>query len=251
MTPLPAEFLTTPFAHRGLHDRTAGVIENSRSAVEAAVRAGYGIEIDLQMSADGEAMVFHDDTFDRLTAETGPVRQHSAAALGRIDLIDGGEGIPTLADILDIVRGQVPILVEIKDQSGCLGPVDGHLERRAARLLSTYDGPTALMSFNPFSVAICADAAPKIPRGRVTALFKPNEWKDLSPDRAADLNRFDDLDSLGASFISHDHKDLANPEVAAAKASGRHILCWTTKSPAEDAAARLIAENVTFENYAA
>jgi len=251
MIPLPAEFLTIPFAHRGLHDRAAGVIENSRSAVKAATTAGYGVEVDLQLSADGEAMVFHDDGLDRLTAETGPVRGRSAAALGRIELTDGAEGIPTLAAILEIVGGRVPILVEIKDQSGCLGPVDGRLERRAAQLLSGYNGAAALMSFNPFSVAACAEAAPDIPRGRVTERFRTDGWENLTPERAAELNRFDDLDRLGASFISHDHKDLSNPEVAAAKQSGRHILCWTTKSPAEDKAARQIAENVTFENYAA
>lgn len=251
MIPLPAEFLIAPFAHRGLHDRTAGVIENSRSAVKAAVAAGYGVEIDLQMSADGEAMVFHDDDLDRLTAEAGPVRAHSAKTLGRIDLTGSDEGIPTLTDILGIVDGRVPMLVEIKDQSGCLGPVDGRLERRTAQLLSAYDGSAALMSFNPFSVAACAEAAPDIPRGRVTEHFRPEGWGNLTLDRATELNRFDDLDRLGACFISHDHRDLSSPEVAAAKASGRHILCWTTKSLAEDAAARRIAENVTFENYTA
>ena len=251
MIPLPSAFLTTPLAHRGLHDKAAGVIENSRSAVAAAVAAGYGIEIDLQISSDGEAMVFHDDVLDRLTAETGRVDRFSATALGQIELTGGGEGIPTLLEVLEIVAGRTPLLVEVKDQSGCLGAVDGRLERRAAHLLKTYQGPVALMSFNPCSVAVCAEAAPDIPRGRVTDLFKPEEWDGLTQERATELNRLDDLESLGASFISHDHKDLSNPEVAVAKRSGRHILCWTTKSAAEDKAARLIAENVTFENYAA
>lgn len=247
----PSAFLTTPLAHRGLHDRTAGVIENSRSAIAAAVEAGYGIEIDLQISSDGEAMVFHDDLLDRVTAETGRVNRLSAAALGQIELTDGGEGIPTLQEVLEIVGGRAPLLVEIKDQSGCLGAVDGRLERRAAHLLATYKGPVALMSFNPCSVVVCAEAAPEIARGRVTDHFSPEEWPGLTADRAAELNRIDDLDRLGASFISHDHRDLSMPAVEAARQSGRHILCWTTKSPAEDKAARQIAENVTFEAYAA
>lgn len=251
MIPLPSAFLATPLAHRGLHDRKAGIIENSRSAIAAAVAAGYGVEIDLQLSSDGEAMVFHDDVLDRLTAETGRIGRFSAAALGQIQLTDGGEGVPTLQDVLEIVGGRAPLLVEIKDQSGCLDKVDGRLERRAAHLLATYRGPVALMSFNPCSVAVCADAAPDIPRGRVTERFKSDGWDNLTPDRAAALNRFDDLEKLGACFISHDHKDLANPKIAAAKAAGRHILCWTTRSPTEDAAARRVAENVTFENYAA
>lgn len=251
MIPLPSAFLKTPLAHRGLHNRSAGVIENSRSAIAAAVEAGYGIEIDLQISSDGEAMVFHDDMLDRVTAETGRVNKLSATALGQVQLTGGGEGIPTLQEVLEIVGGRVPLLVEVKDQSGCLGEVDGRLERRAAHLLATYKGPVALMSFNPCSVAVCAEAAPDIPRGRVTDFFSSEEWTNLTADRAAELNRIDDLDSLGASFISHDHRELSMPEVEAARQSGRHILCWTTKSPAEDKAARQIAENVTFETYAA
>ncbi len=251
MIPLPSAFLTTPLAHRGLHDRKAGVIENSRTAIAAAVTAGYGVEIDLQMSSDGEAMVFHDDQLNRLTAETGRVNRLSAAALGRVELTGGGENIPTLSEVLYIVRGKCPLLVEIKDQSGCLGEVDGQLERRAAHLLESYHGPVALMSFNPCSVAVCAESAPGTPRGRVTELFRPKEWDNLTPTRAAELNRFDDLDTLGASFISHDHRDLSNPEIATVRKSGRHVLCWTTKSPADDKAARRIADNVTFENYSA
>lgn len=118
--PLPPRFTDRPFAHRGLHDARAGRIENSRAAVAAAVEAGFGIEIDVQGSADGEAMVFHDDTLDRLTAMRGPVRGRSAAELRAIALSDGGGSIPTLSEILDIVAGRAPLLVEIKDQGGSL-----------------------------------------------------------------------------------------------------------------------------------
>ena len=134
--PLDPAFLTTPIAHRGLHDRAAGVIENSRAAVSAAVEAGYGIEIDLQLSADGEAMVFHDDELFRLTGESGPVRDRTAAALGAIELEGGGETIPTLAEILALVAGRAPLLIEAKDQSLTLTEVEGRLERRAAALLA-------------------------------------------------------------------------------------------------------------------
>ena len=251
MIPLPKAFLTAPIAHRGLHDRDAGVIENSRSAVAAAVDAGYGVEIDLQMSADGEAMVFHDYHLDRLTEATGPVARVGAIELARLELTGGGEGVPTLAEVMDIVRGRTPLLIELKDQSGCFKPVDGRLERRVAKLLSAYEGPAAVMSFNPHSVATCASTAPDVPRGRVTCNFKPEDWLGLTQTRADELNLIDDLDALGASFISHDHEDLEDPIVNMVKGTGRNVLCWTTKSPAEDRMARQIAENVTFEKYAA
>lgn len=248
---LPGAFLERPLAHRGLHDRAAGVVENSRAAVKAAVAAGYGVEIDLQLSADGEAMVFHDDDLDRLTNEVGAVRARTALELSRTDLLDGGETIPTLAEVLDLVRGRVPLLVEAKDQSGALAAVDGRLERRAARVLAAYDGPVAVMSFNPASVAAFAAAAPALPRGRVTMDFERGEWNAVDAGRRAALNRIDDLEALGCGFISHHHKDLASEEIRRVKMTGTPILCWTVRSAEEDAAARRHAANVTFEGYRA
>ena len=245
--PLDPAFLTTPIAHRGLHDRAAGVIENSRSAVAAAVEAGYAVEIDLQLSADGEAMVFHDDELTRLTAERGPVRDRTAIELGRIDLDGADEGVPTLAEVLDIVRGASPILIEAKDQSLALTEVDGRLERRTARLLAAYDGPVALMSFNPHSVAHFRDAAPEIPRGRVTSAFSEKYWSNVAPTRRAELARIDDLETLGASFISHQRSEIDG--AAALKTAGWPVLTWTVRSAEEEAEVRRIADNVTFEGY--
>lgn len=251
MTDLPACFLERPFAHRGLHDRSQGVIENSRAAVAAAVETGYGVELDLQLSADGEAMVFHDDHLDRLTGETGLVRKKTAVELGRIGLTDSDEGVPTLLDILDLVRGRAPLLIEIKDQSQTLGPVDGRLERRVARVLSAYEGPCALMSFNPHSVGHCQTAAPDIPRGRVTCDFSAVDWPDVPRSTADRLIAIDDLESLGARFISHKHDDLARPAVATARAAGLPVFCWTVRSDADERTARRFADNITFEGYLA
>lgn len=248
---LDPSFLTTPIAHRGLHDKAAGVIENSRAAVSAAAEAGYGIEIDVQLSADGEAMVFHDDRLMRVTGEAGRVRTRTARELGFIELTGGEETIPTLAEILAIVGGRVPILVETKDQHGGLGPVDGRLERRAARLLSAYPGPAALMSFNPHSVAICAEAAPDIARGRVTCAFRADDWPNVAHARRAELRPLRDLDALRCGFISHQHGDLHSNEVREVKEAGLPILCWTIRSRDDEATARRVADNVTFEGYAA
>lgn len=250
---LPPAFLDRPIAHRGLHDRDAGVIENSRAAFAAAIAGGYGIELDLQLSADGEAMVFHDHELDRLTGETGFVRHRTAAELGAIPLkgaADGG-GAPTLAEVLALVAGRAPLLVEIKDQSARLTETDGRLERRAAELLSAYDGLAAVMSFNPHAVAHLRDAAPAIPRGRVTCTFGQEDWAFVPPARRAALAAIDDLDELGASFISHQHDELSHPAVARVRASGRAVLCWTVRSAAEERAARDHSDNITFEGYPA
>ena len=248
---LPPAFLSRPLAHRALHDRAAGRPENSRAAIRAAVAAGYGIEIDLQLSADGMAMVFHDETLNRLTAEQGLLKDRSAADLALIPLRGGDEGIPSLPEILDLVAGQVPLLIEVKNQMLVPGGRIGPLEEATARALHGYQGPVALMSFNPDSVAHLADLCPDLPRGLTTGSFDPVDYAPLAPDVCARLADILDYDRVGACFISHEAQDLHRPRVAALKAHGAHILCWTIKSPEAEAKARQIAENITFEGYLA
>ncbi|MBC7736116.1 MAG: phosphodiesterase [Candidatus Saccharibacteria bacterium] len=249
--PLPAAFLTRPIAHRGYHDHAAGRVENSHSAVSAAVAAGYGIEIDLQLSGDGVAMVFHDDVLDRLTDQRGPVSNRSAAELGAIRLTGGTDTIPTLAQVLKVVDGRVPLLIEIKDQTLTMSPTDGRLEAATARDLAGYAGPVALMSFNPNCMALMARLAPHLPRGLTTDAFDPADWAPLPVQTCNRLRGIPDYDATDSSFISHDARDLASPRVAALKTAGALMLTWTIRSPKAEAAARKIAANVTFEGYAA
>lgn len=248
---LPPAFLTTPIAHRGLHDHTRGRIENSLSAIRAAAEAGYGIEIDLQLSADGQAMVFHDETLDRLTAQTGPLTARTAADLGAIPLTGSTDTIPTLTQVLTLLSGRTPLLIEIKDQSGCLSETDGRLETATARGLQGYAGPVAVMSFNPQSIARMADLAPDLPRGLTTCAFDPADWHPADPATCTRLRDIPDHDRTGCSFISHEAGDLARPAVAALKAAGSAVLCWTIRSPLAEAEARKVAQNITFEGYAA
>ncbi|MEL6451522.1 MAG: glycerophosphodiester phosphodiesterase family protein [Pseudomonadota bacterium] len=251
MTPaLPQAFLTAPIAHRALHDVTDGRPENSRAAIRAAIARGYGIEIDLQLSADDQAMVFHDYALDRLADGTGPVRAVPAGTLVSTSLLGGSEGVPPLDEVLDIVAGQVPLLIELKDQDGAMGPDIGTLEAATARALHGYQGPVALMSFNPHSVARLAELRPDLPRGLVTSGYDPKDWP-LPQATCARLRDIPDYDRVGASFISHDARDLARPRVAALQAAGADVLCWTIRSAQAEAEARQVAQNVTFEGYLA
>jgi glycerophosphoryl diester phosphodiesterase len=249
--PLPDSFLRLPITHRALHDRAAGRIENSPSAIKAAVAAGYGIEIDLQLSSDGVAMVFHDETLDRLTAATGPVNARTAAELGQIRLKGSTDTIPTLREVLTLIGGTVPLLIEIKDQSLVMGPTDGRLEAATARDLQGYTGDVAVMSFNPAAVAHMARLAPNLPRGITTSAYDPADWSPMPADICAHFRAVPDYDATGASFISHEAPDLARDRVAELKAQGARVLCWTIRSPESEAVARRIADNVTFEGYAA
>lgn len=247
---LPPSFLHAPIAHRALHDRAQGRIENALSAIQAAVQAGYGIEIDLQLSADGQPMVFHDYMLDRLTGETGMINQRRAAEMQTIALTDGrGDCIPTFAQVLATVAGKVPLLVELKDQDGNLGSAVGRLEQAAADALKGYRGDVAVMSFNPNSVRVFGGMAPHIPRGLTTCAFDPAEWAPVSKQRLKRLADIPDYQACGASFISHQAADLASPRVAQLRAQGAAILCWTIRSPQAEAEARKIAQNITFEGY--
>ena len=249
MTDLSADFLRLPLAHRALHDVKNGRPENSRAAIRAAIAAGYGIEIDLQISSDGQAVVFHDYDLARLTRQKGPVQKRSAAELSAVPLLGGDEGIPEFAEILELVAGRVPLLVELKDQHGQMGPTDGMLERAVAADLQGYAGPVAVMSFNPHMVAALRDLAPDVPRGLTTAGFRRIGWPLLKRSVRHHLRHIPDYDSVGASFISHDIKGLDMSRVAELKAQGTAILCWTVRSLKEERAARMVADNITFEGY--
>jgi glycerophosphoryl diester phosphodiesterase len=248
---LPDSLRRLPVAHRAFHDRAQRRPENSRAAIRAAMVAGYAIEIDLQLSADGHAMVFHDDDLDRLTEAKGPVRARTAADLGATGLKDADEGIPTFAEVLALVQGRVPLLVEIKDQDGAVGPGVGLLEAAAARLLAGYAGDVAVMSFNPHSMAEMARLLPRVPRGLTTWAWNADEWPPLREIDCAHLRDIPDYDRVGASFISHHWADLGRARVGELAARGADVLCWTIRSPAQEAEARRIACNVTFEGYAA
>ena len=248
---LPASFFDRPITHRALHDRKAGRVENSLKSIQAAIDANYGIEMDVQLTRDGHAMVFHDDLLDRLTAEAGPVSDRTRAALEAIALTDDGGTIPRLETVLDLVAGQVPLLIEIKDQDGAMGANVGPLEQATCKALETYKGDVALMSFNPHAVAACAKYAPHIPRGITTSSYEAMFWPEVPEATRDTLRDIPDYDRTGSCFISHEASDLDRARVAALKSQGAHIFTWTIRSAKAEADARRIVDNVTFEGYLA
>ncbi len=248
---LPASFLSLPLSHRGLHDSSKGVIENSLGAFRAAVAAGYGIELDVLLSSDGVVMVFHDDTLDRLTDQIGPVDAHSAEALGKMRLKGSTETIPTLSEVLSLVRGQVPLLIEMKDTSHTMTQTDGRLEAATAKVLADYIGPVAVMSFNPYSVELMARLAPKVPRGITVAGDDPDGWAPAPREAYASIMMVPAYETSESSFISHGLVDMDRPRVHELKAAGAAILCWTVRSPEQEREARRVAQNITFEGYPA
>ena len=248
--PLHPDFLRLPIAHRGLHG--PDVPENSMAAVRAAIAAGYGIEVDIQQAAGGEPVVFHDYDLQRLAGIEGFVADTSLEELQKLRLMHTAEAMPTLPEVLREVAGKVPLLLEIKDQDGRLGPNVGDLQDRVASALKGYGGPVAVISFNPQAVAAFTRAAPDIPAGLVTCGFDEDEWPMLDEATRARLATIPDFDKSGASFVTHDVTDLSNPALVALKERGVPVLAWTVRSPQEEALARSsTAANITFEGYAA
>src|SRR4051812_31926932 len=165
------EFLTArPIAHRGLHDAAKGVIENTPSAFRAAIAGNYAIECDLQISADGEAMVYHDDTLDRLADGNGRLDAMTAAALRLVAFRATSDRMLSLGELCDLVDSRVTLVIELKGNfTG-----DDRLAIRAAQVLGGYRGPVALMSFDPGLIATVRRAAPAIIRGLVGMRRQPD-----------------------------------------------------------------------------
>jgi glycerophosphoryl diester phosphodiesterase len=244
---LPQAFLTMPIAHRGLHG--LGVPENSLAAARAAIDAGYAIELDIQPARDGTPMVFHDYDLARLTGQQGMIADLDATALGRLPLLGSDEAVPTLRQFLDLVAGRVPLLVEIKDQDLSLGPNIGLLHKAVADALQGYGGPVAVMSFNPHVVGAFHALAPQVPVGLTTCDYLEADWPGIPEERRSHLAGINDFDQTRSCFVSHDKGDLGNPRLDALKAMGVPILCWTIRSTEEEAVARRVADNITFEGY--
>src|ERR1700694_4801446 len=150
-----------PVAHRGLHDAARGIIENMPGAAQAAIDGNFSIECDVQLTADGEAMVHHDDALGRLTDGSGALLGLTAAQLKAVKFKDTSERMMSLGDLCALVTGRVPLVIEVKSHFDG----DRKLVRRMAEILSSYSGPAAGMSFDPDQVMALRELIPNRPRG--------------------------------------------------------------------------------------
>lgn len=237
-----------PVAHRGLHDASAGVIENTLSAAAAAIDGGYAIEIDLQAAADGVPVVFHDDTLDRLTAGTGPVSALTAAQLADIPFKAGADRIPTFGALLDLVGGRVPLVVEVKsDWSGMPG-----LCARIAGDLAAYRGPVAVMSFDPRVLDVFRRIAPALPRGIVSESYRDWQEGGTTPWSRFAMRHLLHAGRTKPHFIAYCVDDLpAAGALLLRWVFGLPLLTWTVRTDAQRRRAARWADQVIFEGYRA
>jgi glycerophosphoryl diester phosphodiesterase len=207
------------FAHRGLHGD--GVPENSPAAFAAAMARGFGIECDVQRTHDGEAVVFHDWELDRLTGESGPVAERTAAQLGGVVLSGGVDPIPTLRQVLEQVAGAVPILIEVKSRRERGVQV---LCRAVRHVLEGYRGDHAVMSFDPRVSCWFADRSPQTVRGLVVT-------EENARTLGGRLRRHAALWHARPDFLAYDIRDLPSAFAAAQRLRGLPVASWTVRSP--------------------
>ncbi len=242
-----AALIARPIAHRGLHCAARGVIENTRSAIEAAIAEGFNIEVDLRRSQCGMPMVFHDADLDRLTLAQGPVQGRRAAELSRLAFKATSDKMLTLPDLLALVDGRRALLLEIKsDWQG-----SGRFEAVIAELLRGYRGDVAVMSFDPQSVRAFAEYAPGLPRGLVAEAFHTSpHWEGQSGWRQFAIRHLLTGMIARPHFIAYDIRALP----ALAPLMARHLcrlplLTWTVCTKAEQVRAKRYADVAIFERH--
>lgn len=238
-----------PIAHRGLHDQSRGVIENTGPAFDAAIAAGYGIECDLRPAAGGLPVVFHDDTLDRLVDGKGPVAALTADDLAGLKHRVGGAPILTFAEFLTRIAGRVPLIVEIKSE---WDPPDTAFLSRIAALAADYKGPLALISFDPDVMAVVRRLAPNIPRGIVSGSYKGKGWwgDRLSVERKAGLSQLAELVPVEPDFYAYQVDALPTPATERARHETHlPLFAWTVRTEAQRQIAAQWADAMIFEGF--
>ena len=241
----PTWLTERPIAHRGYHDRSAGRIENTIPAADAAIARGFAIECDVQLTRDDVAIVFHDDTLDRLSEAKGAVGSKTLAELKAIPLNGTDARIPTLDELLAVIAGRVPLFAEFK--SGF--DRNRRLEQVAAPRLAAYAGPLAVMSFDPDSVLALKKLAPAPPRGMVADCFTDEEWKPIPPLRRLALRHLAASPMVKPSFIAFGVHNLPADAPLLLRHLGMPLLTWTVRTEADRATARRYADQIIFEGF--
>ena len=225
-------------AHRGLHDSTKGVPENSLAAFRLAVERGHAIELDLRITADRQVVVFHDSTLERMTGVPGQVDRWTLADLKKLRLLGTEEGIPTLDEMLELVNGQVPLLIEIKRDEG---QELGRLEPILVKRLAQYDGMVIIESFDPEVLVWLRRNAPQFIRGQLGSISK-SEPKITRYSKYLLFNPLTQPDFIAFHVRSIDYKLRMN-----CKKRNIPLIGWTVRTQEDLKRARQLCDGIIYE----
>ncbi|MBF0678365.1 MAG: glycerophosphodiester phosphodiesterase [Devosia sp.] len=245
-----AQLFPRPVAHRGLHDRAAGIIENSASAFAAAIAGNFAIECDLQLTSDSHAVVFHDEKLDRLTGESGLVSDRRVAEMTDIALLDSAasDRPQPLAAFLDQIGGRTMLQIELKHQPSA--EATRQLAKVAATALSTYTGPVTVESFDPRLITLIREFGFSGPRGIITYDYESEDYPPgISEDERYILRHLLHWHETQFDFISCDKAALTLPAITFWRALGKPVTAWTIRSKVEAEAARPYIDQIVFEGF--
>jgi glycerophosphoryl diester phosphodiesterase len=239
--------IARPIAHRGLHDVAKGIVENTLAAAQAAIAKNYAIECDLQLSRDGEAIAFHDETLTRLVGIDGDIGAYNAADLTALRYQGADATIATFGDLLDTIAGRVPLIVELKSRFDG----DERLVARAAALAEAYAGPLAFQSFDPQMPRRLRATQVTRPLGLIgEAGYRGEDWPEPDAAARARLAGFDDLPEMQLDFLAWNIRDLPHAVPLRCRAEhGLKILAWTVRTAADRTRAGEWADQIIFEGF--
>ena len=231
------------YAHRGLHDNAADAPENSMAAFKKAVDAGYGIELDVQLTRDRIPVVFHDETLRRVCGAEGKVRDYTFEELQQFALCRSQERIPRFEDVLALVDGRVPLIIEIKIHENA-----AEVCAAADRLISAYKGPYCIESFHPFAVIWYKKNRPQVIRGQLSSNFSNPDKREKPGEFAVHYLLTNAL--ARPDFIAYDHHNKGNvSRVLCRKLFGALSVAWTIRSQQELDACRGDFDLFIFEGF--
>ncbi len=240
-----------PIAHRGLHDRSIGIIENSASAFEAAINGGFAIECDVQLTSDGVPVVFHDDDMQRLLGKPGLVADTTSGDILTSSLLDSaaGDRPQRFADFLTQIDGRALLQIELKRQR------DVHstqlLARSVAEVLKTYSGPVTVESFDPNLLRAIRQFGFTGPRGIITYAYDRPDWDDnLSDEQRYTLRHLLHWHETQFDFISCHQEALELPAIVFWRALGKPVTAWTIRSQEQADVAAPLVDQIVFEGFA-
>jgi len=236
-----------PVAHRGLHDAARGIIENMPGAAQAAIDGNFSIECDIQLTADGEAMVHHDDALGRLTEGSGPLLGMTAAELKAVKFTDTPERMMSLGDLCALVNGRVPLVIEVKSHFDG----DRRLVKRMAQVLASYSGPAVGMSFDPDQVLALRETMPTLPRGIIAQRkYDDDYWNKLTPQQRQSMLHLRHAFYTRPHFVAFWVEQLPAPAPWIARnVFGLPLLTWTVRTPEQRERAARYADQMIFEGF--